>query len=768
MNKIKIRLKKITILSCLVSCLLFPVFINTASATTPRYGSNFDDTTPEFAYKVNDNTGPAGFENLASFFNMGEGTVICTGVAYYYANYGPGTGPYDVTIRFEGDTLWVGYGDSGIPNVGLTPSWRTFRCTGPTYLLDDDPWVRFIGTDPSDNCIALCGDTVASPSNSYYDVGSGWTLDTSGEYIVELIYEWVISLNENTADTGSITTTDFVDAYFVTLTGGKEYDFVLDRTSGMGNLDMRLVVNQDLTNNILVQSSGSLDPEYMKYTPSTTGTYVLLVEPNTPVTDTADYSIQYYCKPFADFTVNATTILENETVQFTFTGTEGDTPTTYLWDFGDSSPTSSSTNPTHKYNTSGTYTVSLTVTDTDSDQDSEIKTDYIVVETDIFPTANFSTDKINIIQGDSIQLTFTGTEGNSPPTYLWDFGDGSTSTVMDPIHQYLIPGTYTINLTVTDRNGDSDNETKQDLILVNPNQVPTANFTVNITSIFEGEWIEFTFTGNEGDVPATYQWDFGDGTNSTDQNPIHQYNTAGIYSVELNVTDINGDSGNETKVDLITVVTDLLPNATFIANGTSFIGHGWVQFNFTGSEGNPPATYLWDFGDGSTSTEQNPIHYYNLTGDHTVNLTVTDNDGDQDTEIKNNFISIVDDLLPNADFSASNTNVEVGEIVVFTFTGSLGNTPTTYLWDFGDGSTSPGQNPSHQYTTAGNYTVSLTITDANGDYDTSIKVDHINVEEIPQPDTSEDIIPGYNYYLIIGAISAICIIIIQKKLKHKK
>lgn len=717
-----------------ITSLLFSNLLITGIATTARYASNFNDTIPETAYVVNDNT-YGNMENLAVYYNLFEGSLIITGVSYMYANYGPGTGPYDVEIRFEGDSFWVGYFDSGIPDVGLNASWRTFRCTGPTYLIDDNPWVRFIGTDPSDNCIALCGDT-PSIGNSWYDVGSGWTLDPNVEYIVELIYEWIISMNVGEIKTGIITTTDFVDAYFVTLSAGITYEFELDRTSGLGNLNMRLVVNQDLTNNVLAQSSGSSDPEYMTYTPSSTDTYVLLVEPNIPNTDTADYSIRYYVEetPTADFTSNITTIFEGESVQFTFNGTEGNTPATYLWDFGDSTPTSTEQNPIHQYNSAGSYTVDLTVTDSDGDIDNEVKANYIVVETDIVPIADFSANKINISQGENVQFTFTGSEGNAPATYLWDFGDGSpTSIEQNPLHQYFDVGVFNVSLLITDRNGDFDFIKKIDYITVNLNELPLANFTVNETTIKEGEWVNFTFTGIEGTIPATFQWDFGDGSPiSTERNPIHQYNSSGLFSVILNVTDNNGDSDVETKVDYITVNIDLLPNADFSINTSVLIGEGWVNFTFIGEFGDLPTTFLWDFGDGGpTSNDQNPLHYYNIVGNFTVTLTVTDNDGDIDIETKINLISVISDISPVVNFIVDKTTIDVGESVQFTFIGSEGNTPATFEWGFGDASPiSTEKNPTHIYNTPGTYSVSLKIVDYNGDSDNLTIVNYILVEEI--------------------------------------
>jgi len=703
--------------------------LKTGIATTGRRAWNYDDEYVNARWMVfYDN--PSAMEYLAITYNMGEGTVICTGIRYMHNNVG--SNPTNMEIIFEGESFWVGYQDLNIDHV-ISDTWRTFRCMGPTYLLDDDPVVYCIGIDTSSNCPSICA-TEPSNGHSYYNIGGSWILDNFYEYLVDLLYEWVVNLNIDTTTTGSITTSDYVDAYFVTLTSGVEYEFELDRTSGLGNLNMRLVVNQDLTNNVLAQSSGSSDPEYMTYTPSSTDTYVLLIEPNIPNNDTADYSIRYYIEPtpIADFTSNATIILEGESVQFTFNGSESNTPTTYLWDFGDSTPTSTDKNPIHQYTSAGNYTVDLTVTDNDGDIDNEVKTNYITVEADLVPIADFSANEINISQSEIVQFNFTGSEGNAPAIYLWDFGDGTpTSSEQNPSHQYSDVGIYNVSLLVTDRNGDSDFIEKIDYITVNLNELPIANFTANRTEIIEGQWVQFNFTGTEGTAPATFQWNFGDGSPiSTEKNPIHQYNSSGLFWIILNVTDNNGDF--DAHMDYVVVDIDLLPNADFNVNTSLLIGEGWVNFIFIGNIGNLPTIFLWDFGDGSpTSNEQNPHHYYNTVDNFTVTLTLTDIDGDIDIEMKINLISVIADISPIANFIADETIIDVDESVQFTFIGSEGNTPATFEWDFGDGSLiSTEKNPIHIYSIPGTYSVSLIIIDFNGDSDNLTLINYILVEVI--------------------------------------
>ena len=440
--------------------------------------------------------------------------------------------------------------------------------------------------------------------------------------------------------------------------------------------------------------------------------------------------------PVADFTANTTTVIAGQCVAFTFTGSEGNAPTTYIWDFGDlweDGDNSSLANPIHFYNTSGTYTVNLTVVDEDEDMDIESKTNYITVLPDLSPVADFTANTTSITAGEFINFTFNGLKGNPTTTYSWNFGDTGTSSEENVTYQYLSAGTYTVTLTITDADNDVDVEVKTNYISVAGNALPNADFTANFTSIIAGQSVSFTFIGSEGDTPTDYLWDFGDTGTSTDQNPTHQYTSDGVYTVNLTVTDDDTDVDIEIKVGYITVAVDLTPIANFTANSTSIIAGQSVEFTFSGYEGNPSATYSWNFGDTGTSTSQNPTHQYTSDGTYTVTLTITDADNDVDPEVKTDYIIVAEDLAPHAYFTADKTNLIVGQSVGFTFTGSEGNPSVTYLWGFGDGYTSTEINPTHQYISAGTYTVNLTITDNDGDSDSDDITNYIIVVEDLKP-----------------------------------
>ena len=252
---------------------------------------------------------------------------------------------------------------------------------------------------------------------------------------------------------------------------------------------------------------------------------------------------------------------------------------------------------------------------------------------------------------------------------------------------------------------------------------PNAAFSADPTSGCAPLTVNFT-DESTGDI-TSWSWDFGDGSTSTEQNPTHTYNSAGSYTVSLTVTGPGG-SDTETKADYITV-TDV-PNADFVGDPTS--GTAPLTVSFTDQSTGNPTSWSWDFGDGSTSTEQNPTHTYNAAGTYTVKLTASNSCG-SDTETKVDYITVNESSCdaPVADFTGSPTSGEAPLTV--TFTDQSTNNPTSWSWDFGDGGTSTEQNPVHTYNSAGTYTVKLTATNDCGS-DTETKVDYITVTE-PSP-----------------------------------
>lgn len=416
-------------------------------------------------------------------------------------------------------------------------------------------------------------------------------------------------------------------------------------------------------------------------------------------------SFIYISGPLANFTLNPAMGCGIPHA-VTFTDASGGADT-WLWDFGDGF-TSTLQNPVHTYTATGTYTVTLTVTD----------------------TITGCVDQANATVGISIPIAdFIGapTSGCAPlavqfadnstgaTAWQWDFGDGGTSTVRNPLYTYTTPGTYTVTLIITDANGCSDT-------LTIPNYISVIGPTVAFSASADSGCVPFTVTfadGSSSSVPITsWLWDFGDGTTSVLANPTHTYVTAGLFTVTLTVTDANACS---RTVSFPNYILATQPVALFSLGDTLACRGYPVSFNNLST--GVGLTYLWDFGDGVTSTAANPSHAYSTTGSYTVTLTVTDVNGCESTISVPAAVLIQD---PLADFGAAPTAASCPPLFVAFSDSSLGGI-VAWQWNFGDGTGSTLPNPGHIYATAGTFDVTLIVTSATGCQDTLIMPGLINI-----------------------------------------
>ena len=429
--------------------------------------------------------------------------------------------------------------------------------------------------------------------------------------------------------------------------------------------------------------------------------------------------------PTAAFSGSPRTGIRPLQVQFTDQSTSGSFPiTSWSWSFGDGG-TSTAENPTHTYADAGSYDVTLTVT-TSAGSDSDTKAAYVVVSNPVPPTAAFSGSPRTGIRPLEVQFTDQSTTGTFPITsWSWSFGDGGTSTAENPTHTYADAGSYDVTLTVTTSAG-SDSDTKAAYVVVSDPVQPTAAFSGTPRSGSIPLGVQFTDQSSPGTYPITsWSWTFGDGATSTAENPSHTYTSAGSYTVSLTVTTAAGSDG-ETKSDYIVAVQP--PAADFEGSPRTGDQPLTVQFSDLSTEGSAPITaWAWTFGDGGTSTAQNPSHTYLAAGTFAVALTVTTADG-SDTTSKPAYITVsVPPGAPTADFSGLPTSGPAPLTVQFTDLSLQGTAPiTSWLWSFGDAGTSTAENPSHDYLLPGTYAVSLTVTTADGT-DSETKEGYITV-----------------------------------------
>lgn len=262
-----------------------------------------------------------------------------------------------------------------------------------------------------------------------------------------------------------------------------------------------------------------------------------------------------------------------------------------------------------------------------------------------------------------LTVNFTDESTGSITSWSWNFGDGGSSTSQNPSHQYTSSGTYTVTLTVTGPGG-SDDEIKSNYITVNPCVNPVAGFSGNPTS---GDYpLDVTFT-NSSTGATSYSWNFGDGGTSTAANPTHQYTSAGTYTVTLTATNACG-SDDEIKTGYITVTTPPCdpPIADFTGSPTS--GTYPLTVSFTDLSTNSPTSWSWTFGDGGSSTAQNPSHQYTAAGIYSVSLTATNACG-SDGETKTAYITVEEPSTDYANLPYS-TGFESGSLDTYWFTQS--------------------------------------------------------------------------------------------------
>jgi PKD repeat protein/outer membrane protein assembly factor BamB len=393
---------------------------------------------------------------------------------------------------------------------------------------------------------------------------------------------------------------------------------------------------------------------------------------------------------------------------------------------GEETFTATSLNPATEY-TIGTRTVSTTglINETWVNQTAWTKA--------LSPVANFAANATLGQIPFVVQFTDNST-GDDITSRLWTFGDGGTSTELNPVHVYTTPGLFTVSLEVTN-DGGSNSHTKTNYIRVF-GTTSISDFIAEPQSGYAPLPVQFYDTSVG--LPTGWQWDFGDGTTSHHQSPSHLYTNPGNYTVTL-TTGSSGGTNTTVKTDFIQVIPES-PVEAPVANFTADIWTGRFSAGadfYDASTGNPDS-WNWSFGDGSYSNERNSWHEYVGVGSYDVTLTVSNSAG-SDSITKEAFVSIPTPV-PIADFYvAPRDRYGSFPLTVLFQDQSEGSVdwdtlPVTYEWDFGDGSPNSTERGDvyHHYMAAGTYTVTLTVTDIGGT-DTMVRENYIGEAPPPQP-----------------------------------
>lgn len=450
---------------------------------------------------------------------------------------------------------------------------------------------------------------------------------------------------------------------------------------------------------------------------STPGTYtVTLVVRNSDGTDgiTKTDLIVVNPSPQASFTADITTGCVPVNIHFTdHSDPVAGSIVSWQWDFGDGN-TSTQQSPQNNYTATGFYTVSLVVKSSTGCSNSSYMSRYIRIVPGVTPDFTF-TNPITCRPPFAVNFTDqTSAPGNI--LYLWDFGDGNSSALQNPSNSFGATGSYNVKLTAVSDFGCSGTVQKQ-VNIVGTTTAITGPTTACLNS-------PVSFTNNSAPSSLTSFWDFGNGAQSTKTNDGTTYTTPGTYHVRLiNTYGFCTDSAFQDVVVLAK------PTVDFTANNLTSCK---APFTTTFQDLSPGAvSWNWDFGDGVTSTLQNPTHTYNVEGSYNVTLSITDSKGCSNTITKNTFIQVIKPAVSITNIPAG---ICVGNTYNFTSSASSIDGIASYAWDFGDGATASGAgltSPSHAYSTVGTYTVTLTITTTGGCQESATIVGGIKVGNPP-------------------------------------
>ena len=414
--------------------------------------------------------------------------------------------------------------------------------------------------------------------------------------------------------------------------------------------------------------------------------------------DSSLQTIQVLPKPVSSFLASPVNACQPPlTVTFRPTTTNA---ISYKWFFGDGD-SSISQNPSHVYLSYGSYAVTLITTNASGCSDTLRKPAAVIIEKPQVALLRLPQEGCIPYR---YQPTIRLVTNDSISQYRWDFGDGSFSDEAVPVHTYTVAGTYTVKLIYTTAGGCTDSVVALQAIVVG--EKPQAGFSAvpRFACAFQNIKFRDESTGPPVD---RWLWQFGDGGSSLIQHPGHIYQDTGWFTVKL----IVWSNGCQDSISLPRYVQIKAPIARFTdSSDCAKKFERWFRDQSIGA-----TEWFWDFGDGSHSTLQNPSHQFASTGNFLVTLTV------RNDTCEHSFTRQVKIISESAQFAVSDTVICKGATISFTAAAAQGAGIVSYRWDFGDGLSGSGINPSHVYTKTGVYSVRLVITDQNGCADTLLK-----------------------------------------------
>jgi len=320
-------------------------------------------------------------------------------------------------------------------------------------------------------------------------------------------------------------------------------------------------------------------------------------------------------------------------------------------------------------------------------------------------------------------IVFNGPNNSSGipiASYKWDLGNGSVTTTKNATTSYIDTGKYIAKLIIKTLEGCSDSITQE----IKINQSPDVFFSTEILAQVDS--VKFTnLSSNVGNSP-TYEWNFGDQKTSTEKNPSHHYNVGGEYGINLKV---RTEQGCMSSYFFSIVLSKPTANFTYSSNACVDASMNFISTSVFAD--GTITNWAWDFGDNTTSNEQNPSHIFTKPGTYEVTLKVTSNQGSKGSISKNITIN----NKPKVDF-ISNSISGCSPFPVSFSDQSVTDDGSQYLWDFGDFKLSAEKDPTHTFVENRSYTVKEIITTKGGCKDSLVKTSYITVLNVPIADFS--------------------------------
>lgn len=479
------------------------------------------------------------------------------------------------------------------------------------------------------------------------------------------------------------------------------------------------------------------------YTAAGTYKVKLTVKNAAGATSSIEKSVTVWEKPQPDFTASPA----KGCIPFPVTFTDKSNPvngtiSTYSWDFGDGT-TGSGSSPVHTYNNVLSPTVTLTVTNSNGCTASKQISNIVDAGAPLVPNFTVS-DKFLCSAPGALTIT-NSTTGPGTLTYQWDFGDGGTASEASPApHTYTARGVYKVKLTVTSDKGCTATKTSEDINVANFKtdfQMP-ANICENVTGT--------TFTAANSPQANNITWSVDKGYISFYYGTSASYYPAGTGIVKVTMTADYGSCRESVTKEL---EVKPAPRADFVSDQTAICDvPATVKFT---DKSQGATSWSWTFGNGQSSTQQNPSVTYNSLGYFNVKLTASNGSGCSSVTER-----YVDVRKPTILAYASTSEGCEGLTPSFSTYVDPGDAIVAYEWDFGDGSpVSTAAKPSHTYNKEGTYQVKLSYTTANGCKGTVTlnTFNHIRVYKKPTPDFSSPEAPqicGNNWVHFNGTTDA--------------